>query len=202
MIRVLVLHESNLWRSALESLLAVEHDLDVVSAPWARASGTLRSLRPQVCLADLECHGSAGTLAPHGELVRQLSGSGCALLVLAHPSRPGTLRRAFASRANGYVGKDAVPQRLVEAIRRVSAGERFVDESLAFGFLEASRIPLTPRELNVLELAAQGASNSDIAGLLHLTSGTVRNYMAAITRKTGARNRVDAIRISQGAGWL
>ena len=63
-------------------------------------------------------------------------------------------------------------------------------------------MPLTPRELSVLALAAEGASVSEIARSLHLCNGTVRNYMAAINRKTGARNRVDAIRISRGAGWL
>ena len=62
--------------------------------------------------------------------------------------------------------------------------------------------PLTRRELSVLSLAAEGASIAEIAGSLHLSHGTVRNYMAAITRKTGARNRIDAIRISQGQGWL
>ena len=63
-------------------------------------------------------------------------------------------------------------------------------------------MPLTPRELSVLSVAAEGASIAEIANRLSLSGGTVRNYMSAITRKTGARNRVDAIRISQGAGWL
>ncbi|OMI37941.1 LuxR family two component transcriptional regulator [Streptomyces sparsogenes DSM 40356] len=63
-------------------------------------------------------------------------------------------------------------------------------------------MPLTERELSVLSLAAEGASIPEIARSLHLSNGTIRNYMAAITRKTGARNRVDAIRISQGEGWV
>lgn len=90
----------------------------------------------------------------------------------------------------------------MSAIRKVAAGKRFIDDSLGFGFLRATQIPLTRRELSVLSLAADGASVAEIAGSLHLSHGTVRNYMAAITRKTGARNRIDAIRISLGEGWL
>lgn len=99
-------------------------------------------------------------------------------------------------------GQGGTPDHLVFAIRQVAEGKRFVDDSLGFSFLRAAEMPLTRRELSVLSLAAEGASISDIAHRLHLTNGTVRNYMAAITRKTGARNRVDAIRISQGEGWV
>lgn len=98
--------------------------------------------------------------------------------------------------------KEGSPQNLLRGIRRVAEGERFVNDSLGFGFLQAAEMPLTRRELSVLTLAAEGASIAEIAGSLHLSHGTVRNYMAAITRKTGARNRIDAIRISQGRGWL
>ncbi|WP_308340949.1 response regulator transcription factor [Streptomyces sp. JJ36] len=201
MIRVLLVHDSTLMRSALESLLSAEDDLEVSSAPWDQVMGGLAALRPDICLADID--GSTAT-APLSDprLVRHTDGAGCALVVLADPSRPGLLRKAYAARARGFVDRDAVPQRLVEAIRRVFEGERFVDESLAFGFLQAAEMPLTPREVGVLALAAEGESIADIAGRLHLSHGTVRNYLTAITRKTGARNRVDAIRIAHGAGWV
>ncbi|MBH5334593.1 response regulator transcription factor [Streptomyces pactum] len=127
---------------------------------------------------------------------------GAALLALARRERPGSLRRAYEARALGFVNRDAPPGRLLDGIRRLAKGERFVDESLGFGFLRAADIPLTRRELSVLSLAAEGASTAEIAGSLHLSNGTVRNYLAAITRKTGARNRVDAIRISRVAGWV
>ncbi|WP_461008853.1 helix-turn-helix transcriptional regulator [Streptomyces capparidis] len=129
-------------------------------------------------------------------------GDGPALVVLAPPGKPGLLRQATRCKALGYVNKDAPPHHLLRAIRHVAQGRRFVDTTLSFDFLQAAEMPLTPRELNVLSLAAEGASVSEIASSLHLSSGTVRNYMSAITRKTGARNRVDAIRISRGAGWL
>jgi two-component system response regulator DesR len=150
---------------------------------------------------DVDCPGST-TLGAMAEFARRVSRTGCAILVLATAARPGLLRRAFDARVLGYVNKDAGPQRLLEGIRQVAAGERFVDDSLAFGFLQAAEMPLTPRELSVLTLAAEGTTVAEIARGLHLTEGTVRNYMSAITRKTGARNRVDAIRISRGAGWV
>lgn len=200
-IRVLVLHESNLMRSALTSLLGEQQDFEVDSASWNDSERGLSSADPRVCLADVECSG-VDSLTPGGALAERVRGPGRGLVVLAHPDRPGLLRRAFAARAQGYVNKDAIPQRLVDAIRKVSRGERFVDESLAFSFLEAAEMPLTPRELSVLKIAATGESIAGTAARLHLSQGTVRNYVAAVVRKTGARNKIDAIRIAQTAGWL
>ncbi|KOG27794.1 response regulator transcription factor [Streptomyces resistomycificus] len=202
MIRVLLVHDACLVRSVLAEWLRGEPDLRVYDTPWRGAPGHVRSVRPDVCAADLECVDTYG-IPPLGELrthgpdpVRP------SLLVLAAASRPGLLKRAVEAEALGYVDKEGSPQNLVTGIRRVAEGKRFVDDSLGFGFLKAAQMPLTHRELSVLSLAAEGASIAEIAGSLHLSHGTVRNYMAAITRKTGARNRIDAIRISQGEGWL
>ncbi|CAL9649626.1 helix-turn-helix transcriptional regulator [Streptomyces sp. XY006] len=202
MIRVLLVHDECLVRSVLAEWLRAEPDLAVQDTSWRGAPGLLRSVRPDVCAADLECADSYG-IPPLGELSR--AGADQVrprLLVLATASRPGLLKRAVEAGALGYVDKEGSPQNLLRGIRRVAEGERFVNDSLGFGFLKAAEMPLTRRELSVLSLAAEGASIAEIAGSLHLSHGTVRNYMAAITRKTGARNRIDAIRISQGQGWL
>lgn len=202
MIRVLVVHDACLVRSVLAEWLRREPDLGVYDTPWRSAPARVRSLRPDVCAADLEYPDAYG-LPPLGELrAREVGRTPPHLLVLASAKRPGLLRRALEAGALGYVDKEGSPDNLVRAIRRVAQGERFVDDSLGFGFLKAAEMPLTRRELSVLSLAAGGASVAEIAGSLHLSHGTVRNYMAAITRKTGARNRIDAIRISQGEGWV
>lgn len=155
-----------------------------------------------MCAADLDCSDTYG-IPPLGDLCPRGGGTPSPrLLVLASAHRPGLLKRALEAGALGYVDKAGTPEQLLRGIRRVAQGERFVTDSLGFGFLKAAEMPLTRRELSVLTLAAEGASVAEIAGSLHLSHGTVRNYMAAITRKTGARNRVDAIRISQGQGWL
>lgn len=203
MIRVLLVHDASLLRSALARLVNGEHDIDVVTTPWQGALHRARSLCTDVCVVDVDCPGaSPDTASGLAELARHTASRGSSLLVLADPAKPGLLRRAFEARALGFVSKDASPHRLLAAIRQVASGERYVDESLALGLLEAVEMPLTPRELSVLAMAAEGASISEIAGSLHLSSGTVRNYMSAIKRKTGARNRIDAIRISQSAGWV
>jgi len=201
-IRVLLVHDECLVRSVLAEWLCRDPGLRVFDTPWRGAHGRVRSVRPDVCAADLECSDSYG-IPPFGDLsVRGPDPSSPALLVLACANRPGLLKRAVEAGALGYVDKEGSPENLVRGIRRVAEGKRFVDDSLGFGFLKAAQMPLTRRELSVLTLAAEGASVAEIAGNLHLSHGTVRNYMAAITRKIGARNRIDAIRISQGEGWL
>jgi len=201
-IRVVLVHDESLMRSVLAEWLRGESDLRVEDTPWRSAPGRVRALRPDVCAADLECSDAYG-IPPLGELCpRSPAQPPPRLLVLAAANRPGLLKRAIEAGALGYVDKEGSPEHLVRGIRSVAEGERFVDDSLGFGFLKAAEMPLTRRELSVLTLAAEGASVAEIAGSLHLSHGTVRNYMAAITRKTGARNRIDAIRISQGEGWL
>ncbi|MDT3400313.1 response regulator transcription factor [Streptomyces sp. B1866] len=209
MIRVLLVHDSHLFRSALAALVGSEPDMEVITASWRHVHSRARSERLHVCVMDAEdadCPGGQRAIGV-GELTGTPDGQGtadggCGLLILANTRRPGRLRRAHEARPLGYIDRDAPPDRLLDAIRHVARGERYVDESLGYAFLQAAEIPLTERELSVLSLAAQGASVAEIAHSLHLSNGTIRNYMAAITRKTGARNRVDAIRISQVAGWV
>lgn len=201
-IRVLLVHDACLVRSVLADWLRREPEFGVFDASWHSAPGRLRSVRPDVCAADLDCSDTYG-IPPLGDLcAREPGRTPPRLLVLAGAHRPGLLKRAAEAGALGFVDKGSSPESLVHGIRSVAEGERFIDDSLGFGFLKAAEMPLTRRELSVLSLAAEGASVAEIAGSLHLSHGTVRNYMAAITRKTGARNRIDAIRISQGEGWL
>ncbi|MBQ0984996.1 response regulator transcription factor [Streptomyces sp. F63] len=210
MIRVLLVHDIGLLRSALAALLGREQDLEVTAATWDRFPAQARATRPDVCVVDAD-NPASDTLSTVLEAAEGESGAAAepggrgrrsALLALVTAGRPGALRRAFDASALGYVSKNATPQRLLHAIRKVSKGERFVDESLAFGFMQAAEMPLTARELSVLSLAAEGAPIAEIAKSLHLCNGTVRNYMASVIRKTGARNRIDAVRISQSAGWV
>ncbi|MER5811046.1 response regulator transcription factor [Streptomyces sp. NPDC002033] len=202
MTKVLVLHNVCLVRSALAALLRSEGNFEVTSAGWRAAARQAEFLRPDVAVVDLECPGVSAALLADAGTVRLLPRSATPLLVLARADTPGSLRRAFQTQALGYVDKDGSPDRLVRAIGKVAAGERFIDATLASAFMEADPMPLSPRELSVLARAAEGDSIAEIARALHLASGTVRNYMAAVTRKTGARNRVDAIRISRRAGWV
>ncbi|WP_446049445.1 response regulator transcription factor [Streptomyces albidoflavus] len=125
-----------------------------------------------------------------------------ALVVLAGAEHPGVLRLAYAAGALGLVDRDGPANHLATAIRLAAGGGRYVDDGLAMSLLRAMDMPLSPREVRVLSRAAQGDSVAEIARGLCLSHGTVRNYIASATRKVGARNRVDAIRISRAAGWV
>ncbi|WP_438318759.1 response regulator transcription factor [Streptomyces sp. HUAS TT3] len=204
MTKVLVLHSVSIVRSALAALLRSEGGFDVSCDSWRTCARRGGSLRPDVTVVDLDCPGAsaaleAGTATGSAGPLPELPP---ALLMLATPGAPGSLRRGVRAEARGYVDKDGSPGRLVRAVRKVAAGERFVDASLASALLDAGDVPLSPRELSVLARAAEGDSVAEIAYALHLASGTVPNYMAAVKRKAGARNRIDAIRISRQAGWV
>ena len=84
----------------------------------------------------------------------------------------------------------------------MAAGHRAVDPQLALAAWGGTESPLTERETEVLRLAAEGCEAPEIASLLHLSTGTVRNYLTTIVTKMNARNRVDAIRIARESGWL
>ncbi|WP_407562136.1 LuxR C-terminal-related transcriptional regulator [Streptomyces sp. 184] len=191
MIRVLLVHETKLIRSALAALLGGEQDFDVLTMSGRHERRPEDDWQAQVCVVDGD-----------GEWPGLLGTSAERLVILTEAGRPGLLRRASQADVRGFVSKDSSPERLIAGIRRVATGERYVDEALACDFLRAADMPLTRRELTVLAAAAEGAPVAEIAAALHLAGGTVRNYLAAVIRKTGARNRVDAIRIADSAGWL
>ena len=91
---------------------------------------------------------------------------------------------------------------LADALRRVLAGERVIDPALAAAALAEGANPLTDREREVLRAAADGSTNADLATTLHLSPGTVRNYLSTAIQKLAARNRTEAVRIARDKGWL
>ena len=157
-------------------------------------------LRPDVVLF--------GGTAPDADMATIISGihdelPSCGILMITESRRPGDLRKAVAAGAVGYLLADDIgPEDMIDALRRVGHGEGTVDANLALDAINVSDCPLTERELDVLQLVAQGASSAEIARELYLSSRTVRNHMSRIIGKTGGRNRIDAIRIAVDAGWL
>jgi two-component system response regulator DesR len=123
-------------------------------------------------------------------------------MILTTFGRPGFLRRAMESGASAFLVKDSPAQELAAAIRRVLAGEQVIDPGLAAAALSAGPNPLSPRERDVLAASADGATITDIAARLHLSEGTVRNYLSAAIGKVGARNRIEAVRSAEVQGWL
>ncbi|MFF9143410.1 DNA-binding response regulator [Streptomyces sp. NPDC014861] len=201
MIRILLAEDMHLIRGALVALLGLEPDMEVV-AEVARGDAVVPAAlahRPTVAVLDVEMPGGDGLTAARdlGAVLPE-----CRILILTALGRPEVLRSALAARASGFMLKDAPPDRLADAVRRVAAGEHVIDPKLAAAALTAERSPLTARETDVLRLAADGGGLAEIARELHLSQGTVRNYLGAAVTKLDARNRLDAVRIAREQGWL
>jgi len=201
MIRLLLADDQALVRGALAALLDLEADLTVVgeAASGEAAVALAEELSPDVVLMDVEMPGMDGIAAT--TLIRHTQPSVQVLMVTTF-GRPGFLRRALAAGASGFVVKDTPARELADAVRRVAAGLRVVDPSLAADSLVVGDSPLTDRETHVLREARSGATVAEIARSVHLTEGTVRNHLSAAIGKTGARNRADATRIAEEHGWL
>jgi two-component system response regulator DesR len=201
MIRVLIAEDQAMVRGALASLLRLEDDIEIV-AEVERGDHVLvaaRRTRPDVALLDIEMPGLDG-IAAAGELARELPE--VRSLILTTFGRPGYMRRALAEGASGFLLKDAPASELAQAVRAVAAGRRAIDPTLAAAAITEGESPLTPREHEVLAAAAAHDTAAAIAATLHLSEGTVRNYLSSAIRKLGARNRREAIDLAVEKGWL
>jgi len=200
-IRVLLAEDQGMMRGALALLLNLEDDIEVVAQTGTgdRIVPEALTVRPDIALLDIELPGRSG-LDAAAELRDTLPG--CKVLILTTFGRPGYLRRAMEAGACGFLVKDGPVEDLATAIRRVLAGERVIDPALAAAALSSGPNPLTPREQDVLNAAADGATVADIAAKVHLSESTVRNYLSAAIGKTSARNRMEALRTARHNGWL
>jgi two-component system response regulator DesR len=200
-IKLLLADDQALVRGALATLLALEPDLEVVAEVGRgdEVVAAAREARPDVALLDVEMPGLDGIGA-----TRSLRAAvpACKVLVVTTFGRPGYLRRALEAGASGFVVKDTPARQLADAVRRVHAGLRVVDPTLAAESLAAGSSPLTARETEVLRAAQDGGTVADLAATLHLSEGTVRNHLSSAIGKTGARTRAEAVRLAEDAGWL
>ncbi|WP_328710360.1 response regulator transcription factor [Microbispora hainanensis] len=201
MIRVVLAEDQSMVRGALASLLGLEPDIEVVgeAADGEEVIAVAEATRPDIALLDIEMPGRDGISA--AEQLRHRV-PGCRVVILTTFGRPGYLRRAMEAGAVAFLVKDSPASELAAAIRRVLRGERVIDPGLAAAALSAGPNPLSPRERDVLSAAADGSTINDIALRLHLSEGTVRNYLSAAIQKTGARNRIEAVQKAQAQGWL
>jgi len=199
-IRVAIGEDQAMIRGALAALLEIEGDMEVVgqAANGIEALDLAEKTRPEVFLLDIEMPGMTG-LEVAAEIQRRKLPVKVAILTTF--ARAGYLRRALDAGVTGYLLKDAPATKLAKAIRLIHAGGRSIDPDLAAeAWTEAD--PLTDRERQVLRLAAEGQSSSEISTELHLSEGTVRNYLSEAIGKLGAANRTEAARVARQRGWL
>jgi two-component system response regulator DesR len=205
MIRVLIADDQDLVRGALAALLSTEPDIDVVAQVGSgdAVAAAVIDHRVDVALLDIEMPGMNGI-----EAAAQVTGavaagtSTCRTVIVTTFGRPGYLRQALDAGVSGFVVKDTPPAQLAEAVRRVHAGLRVVDPTVAEESLFTPASPLTAREVEVCRAAEAGGPVRAVAARVHLSPGTVRNHLSSVIGKTGAANRYEAVRVARDNGWL
>ncbi len=200
MIRVVIAEDQAMVLGALAALLEIEGDFEVVgrAQDGEEALNICREHKPDVLLTDIEMPRRTGLELASAIRQEKLP---TRVIILTTFARGGYLRRALEAGASGYLLKDSPAEQLANAVRRVKAGGRVVDPELA-AEAWSEPDPLTDRERQVLRMAGEGQTSADIASTLHLSEGTVRNYLSEAISKLGAGNRVEAARIAREKGWL
>ena len=208
-VRVLLVDDQHLVRTGFRVILEVEDDIEVVgeAADGQRAVSMASALRPDVVLMDVEMPVLDGL-----EATRRITGDttpgGPAVLILTTFDRDDYLFAALRAGASGFLLKNGTPEDLVEAVRVVARGEGLIAPALTRRVIstfarpgaappdprhDAATADLTPREREVLELVASGASNAEIADALRVGEATVKTHVSRVLAKLGLRDRVQAV---------
>lgn len=200
MISIVIAEDQRLLRGAMASLLDLEDDIEVAgeAGDGAEALGLIERLQPDVCLMDIEMPLMSGLEV--AEILKS-RGNATKIIILTTFARPGYFERGVKAGIQGYLLKDEPVDKLAEAIRRVMGGHREVSPELVFGSLREEN-PLSDREREILKLAGAGRSAGEIASALHLSYGTVRNYISEILGKLEVKSRIEAVRLAEEKGWM
>lgn len=200
-IRLLLADDENLIRDALATLLELEDDLEVVgrAASGTEAVVVAVKTRPDVAVLDLQMPGLDGI-----EVAQRLATDvpDCRCIIVTSHGRPGYLKNALSAGVRGFLPKTVGAATLAGVVRTVAGGGRYVDPELAADAIGAGDSPLSPREADVLALAAEGNPIDEIAQRAHLSVGTVRNYLSSVVGKLGVANRHEAVHLARRNGWI
>ncbi|NQY63167.1 MAG: response regulator transcription factor [Alteromonadaceae bacterium] len=200
MIKILIAEDQSMVLGALSALLDMEEDFEVVEKAKNGQDALVRSQQQpiDIILTDIEMPCMTGI-----ELAQELQkiNHPAKVMILTTFARSGYLRRAMAAGVKGYLLKDAPSNSLADAVRKIHAGKVIVAPELVTEAWAADD-PLTDNERKVLRLSLEGHSTKEIADLIFLSAGTVRNYLSEVTSKLGAKNRIEAARIAKQKGWL
>ena len=199
-IRVFIVDDQSLIMSALESLLTLERDIDVVGTATDAHNLTHRiaDSRADVALIDIEMPGIDGIQAT-ADLTEH---SRCRVIIVTTFGRPGYLQRTLDAGVRGFVVKDSPAETLTNAIRDVYSGKTIIPLQLHDKVRTTGDNPLTARERDVLREALAGATIASIASTLFLSPGTVRNHISRAIAKTHTTTRTEAATAACDAGWL
>ncbi|WP_031522734.1 response regulator transcription factor [Streptomyces sp. NRRL F-5123] len=199
-IRVMLSDELLLSRSALGALLEKRADIVVAGSVGGDSEAVefAETHRPDVAIIGFD--GADGSVIRVAEKIGSLPE--CRTLLLAESFTRSIVRQAFSGGVDGMLQRRVPPSWFFEALHRIHQGERVFDADLTVAALANEGCPLTSRQLSVLERLSQGDTTVEIASRLHLSEGTVRNYLSSLVTKLDARNRIDALRIAKDARWI
>lgn len=205
MIRIVIADDHPVVRAGIRALLDAEDDLEVIREAATADDAVLfaEQLSPDLVLMDLQfADGPRGA-----EATRRLRALDAPphVLVLTNYDTDADILTAIEAGASGYLLKDAPPDELVAAVRAAAAGESALAPVIAARLMARLRAPLTSlstRELEVLELVADGASNTDIAARLHITEATVKSHLVHIFTKLDVGSRTAAVSAARSLGLL
>ena len=198
MISIVLAEDQNLLLSALSSLLSLEEDISVVGTAGngREALKLVEEKQPDICLMDIEMPVMTGL-----DAAEKLAGTACKVIILTTYARPGYFERAKKAQVSGYLLKDTPSETLADSIRQIMNGKRIYSPELIDIAFETDN-PLTSREIEIVQLLADGKTTKSIAEELHLSNGTIRNYVSIVLEKLGVSNRIEAIKKALDKGWL
>jgi two-component system response regulator DesR len=199
-IRVIIAEDQALIRGALTALLNLEADIEVVGEAenGVEAGKLLDKNNADILLTDIEMPLMSGL-----ELAQITAKKypDIKTVIITTFGRAGYIKRALTMGVKGFLLKDTPSEELAAALRKVMQGKKVIDPELAIAALDDVD-PLSDKERKALKLASEGKTTHDIAQLLFLSEGTIRNYLSECISKLNATNRIDAARIAQQKGWL
>lgn len=198
MIRIVIAEDQNMLLGALGALLDMEEDIEVAgkASNGREVLELVRDTAPDICLMDIEMPVMTGL-----DAAEALKGEDCKVIILTTFARPGYFERAKKADVSGYLLKDSPSETLANSIRQIMGGKRIYSPELIDIVFE-SRNPLTARETEIIQLLAEGRKTKAIAKELHLSDGTVRNYVSVVLDKLEVDNRIEAITKARDKGWL
>jgi two-component system, NarL family, response regulator len=201
-IRILIADDHPVVREGLAALIDRRPDMTVVAeaSNGEQALAEFLEHRPDVALVDLRMPDMDGADAIAA--IREKA-PGARVIVLTTYDDDEDIQRSLRAGAKAYMLKDAPRDELMDCIKAVHAGRTLISPAIATKLAESMGAPtLTPRELEVLALVADGKSNREIANLLFITEGTVKSHLSAMLGKLDAADRTQAVTIALKRGLL